>query len=130
MATLDIANVLPYDSAVYTCRIANRHGDATTSATLKVVGRSSTLVSPLLLDTIPTSGYESILRDPQHPLSWQKIQELERPVVQQQMDVAVMREKPHFVNTPANVDNVAEGQPLRLEASFEPARDPTMKVQW
>jgi hypothetical protein len=46
------------------------------------------------------------------------------------MDVAVIRVKPHFVNTPANVDNVAEGQPLRLEATFEPARDPTMKVQW
>lgn len=26
-------------------------------------------------------GYERILLDPQHPVSWQKIQELETPVV-------------------------------------------------
>lgn len=60
---LTIVHVLPHDSGVYTCRAYNQLGEASTSATVKI------------------AGYESILRDTQHPVSWQRIQEIEAPKV-------------------------------------------------
>lgn len=53
---LYILHVLPHDSGVYTCTASNAHGEATTSATVKV------------------AGYEKILKDVQHPESWNQIQ--------------------------------------------------------
>ena len=67
--TLDIIHVFPHDSGVYSCRAHNLHGEAVTSATVKV------------------EGYESILRDTQHPVSWELIQELERPVEKEEIEV-------------------------------------------
>ena len=38
VAVLDVCDLIPEDSGVYTCKIKNRHGDATSSCTVKVQG--------------------------------------------------------------------------------------------
>ncbi|VDM72638.1 unnamed protein product, partial [Strongylus vulgaris] len=108
-AILTIVHTLPHDSGVYTCRAYNLAGEASTSATVKI------------------DGYERILLDPQHPVSWQKIQELEAPVVVEEKEEVVQREKPAFINQLQSAEGVPEGERIHLEATFEPARDPELK---
>lgn len=79
---------------------------------------------------VKVEGYEAIMRDVQHPVSWQKIQELEAPVVKQEIVTEVQRIKPHFQTGLENYEDVPEGQPILLEAQFEPAKDDTLKVEW
>lgn len=79
---------------------------------------------------IKVEGYESILRDTQHPVSWQKIQELERPVVVEEQEIVPEKQKPQIVVPLQNLDNMEDGAPLHLEVSYEPARDNTMKGEW
>ena len=107
---LIIVHVLPHDSGVYTCRAYNLHGEATTSATVKVL------------------GYEKILSNVQHPTSWQRIQELEAPRIIEEIDEVIIKEKPIFITQLESVENVFEGHPIHLEATFQPARDPDLKV--
>lgn len=76
---LKIIHVLPHDSGVYSCRAFNAQGEATTSATVKV------------------AGYEAILRETQHPVSWERIQELERPRIIEDIEVIEVKEKPRFL---------------------------------
>ncbi|KIH47941.1 hypothetical protein ANCDUO_21994, partial [Ancylostoma duodenale] len=106
---LTIVHTLPHDSGVYTCRAYNLAGEASTSATVKV------------------AGYERILLDPQHPVSWQKIQELETPVVIEEVEEEIQREKPSFITQLQSVEGVPEGEKIHLEATFQPARDPELK---
>lgn len=70
------------------------------------------------------------MRGTQHPASWQKIQDLERPVVIEQDEIEVEHVKPHFLRALENLDDVPEGQHIRLEAEFEPRKDDTLKVEW
>ncbi|EYC08130.1 hypothetical protein Y032_0067g131 [Ancylostoma ceylanicum] len=109
---LTIVHTLPHDSGVYTCRAYNLAGEASTSATVKV------------------AGYERILLDPQHPVSWQKIQELEAPVVIEEVEEEIQREKPSFITQLQSVEGVPEGEKIHLEATFQPARDPELKAVW
>ncbi|ETN87097.1 hypothetical protein NECAME_01255 [Necator americanus] len=109
---MTIVHTLPHDSGVYTCRAYNAAGEATTSATVKV------------------AGYERILLDPQHPVSWQKIQELEAPVVIEEIEEEVHREKPSFVTQLQSVEGIPEGEKIHLEATFLPSRDPELKAVW
>uniref|UniRef100_A0A915DZ78 Ig-like domain-containing protein n=1 Tax=Ditylenchus dipsaci TaxID=166011 RepID=A0A915DZ78_9BILA len=110
--TLTIIHVLPHDSGVYSCRAFNEHGEAVTSATVKV------------------AGYESILHDTMHPVSWDRIQELERPVIIEEIEVVEEKEKPRFLTQLNSFADVAEGEPIRLEATFQPARDNDLKASW
>ncbi|VDO27823.1 unnamed protein product [Haemonchus placei] len=109
---LTIVHVLPHDSGVFTCRAYNPQGEATTSTTLKV------------------PGYERLMLDSQHPVSWQRIQELEAPKVVEEVEEVIQREKPHFITQLQPVEGIQEGQPIHLEATFEPTRDPDMQVVW
>ncbi|CAB3397921.1 unnamed protein product [Caenorhabditis bovis] len=111
-AILTIVHVLPHDSGVYTCRAYNLHGDASTSS------------------TVTTAGYEKILYNSHHPVSWQKIQELEAPKIVEEIEEVIETEKPHFLTQLESAENVEEGIPLHLEATFQPARDPELKVVW
>lgn len=54
--TLDIAYAYPEDQGIYQLKIFNKNGEAVSSATLKCHGK------------------DSILKDTQHPESWQQIQ--------------------------------------------------------
>lgn len=109
---MEIDHVIPEDSGVYTCRITNDHGEVVTSAVVKI------------------EGYESILLQTQHPTSWQKIQDLERPVIQEEVEPVVQHIKPQIVQPLENVENLPEGQPLQLTAVYEPSKDNTMQAEW
>lgn len=110
--TMDIDHVIPEDSGVYTCRAINDYGEAVTSTSIKV------------------EGYEAILRQTQHPASWQKIQDLEKPVVTEQVEPVVQRQKPQIIEPPQSLENIPEGAPIHLQAVFEPSRDDTMRYEW
>ncbi|CAD5224123.1 unnamed protein product [Bursaphelenchus okinawaensis] len=107
-----IIHVLPHDSGVYTCRAFNQHGEASTSATVKV------------------SDYEAILRNTQHPESWERIQELEAPKIIEEIEVVEEKEKPRFLTHLEDASDIQEGTPIHLEATFQPARDNDLKVEW
>lgn len=132
---LYIIHVLPHDSGVYSCRAYNLAGEATTSATVKV------------------AGYEAIMKDTQHPESWEQIQarkgggtewfngkqmtfaastiqELERPKIVEMFEMPEVKEKPRFLTQLESVENVQEGTPVRMEATFQPARDNNLKATW
>ncbi|VDK66159.1 unnamed protein product, partial [Onchocerca ochengi] len=109
---LTIVHVLPEDSGVYTCKAVNKQGEAATSATVKV------------------AGYESIVRDTQHPVSWEKIQILETPAVIEEVEEVIEKEKPRFLTQLESVTDIPEGAIVHLEATFQPARDPDLKVVW
>ncbi|OZC07058.1 hypothetical protein X798_05950 [Onchocerca flexuosa] len=109
---LTIVHVLPEDSGVYTCKAVNKQGEAATSATVKV------------------AGYESIVRDTQHPVSWEKIQILETPAVIEEVEEVIEKEKPRFLTQLESVTDIPEGSIVHLEATFQPARDPDLKVVW
>uniref|UniRef100_A0A8R1HM90 Ig-like domain-containing protein n=1 Tax=Caenorhabditis japonica TaxID=281687 RepID=A0A8R1HM90_CAEJA len=111
-AILTIVHVLPHDSGVYTCRAYNPQGEASTSA------------------TVTTAGYEKILYDSQHPVSWQRIQELEAPKIVEEVEEVIQKEKPQFLSQLESAENVQEGVPLHLEATFQPARDSELKAVW
>ncbi|PAV62890.1 hypothetical protein WR25_23783 isoform D [Diploscapter pachys] len=109
---MTIVHVLPHDTGVYTCRAYNLQGEALTSSTVKV------------------AGYERILLDPQHPVSWQRIQELEAPKVVEVVEEEVPKEKPYFLTQLESVDEAQEGAPIHLEGTFQPARDSELKAVW
>lgn len=69
-------------------------------------------------------------RDTQHPESWERIQELERPKIVEEVEVPDVKEKPRFLTQLESVSDVDEGTPIRLEATFQPARDNDLKVLW
>ncbi|KAF8383875.1 ketn-1 [Pristionchus pacificus] len=111
-AILTIAHTFPHDTGVYTCRAWNNQGEASTSATVKI------------------DGYERLLLDSAHPVSWQRIQELEAPKIVEEIEEVVQKEKPYFLTQLASVQDIPEGEPVHLEATFMPARDPDLKVEW
>lgn len=110
--TMDIDHLYPEDSGIYTCRAVNDYGESVTSASVKI------------------EGYESLLLQSQHPVSWQKIQDLERPVVNEQVEPVIQRQKPQIIEPLQNLDNVPEGTAIHLQAVFEPSRDDTMRYEW
>lgn len=46
------------------------------------------------------------------------------------MEIVEEKEKPRFLTQPESFTDVPEGTPIRLEATFQPARDNTLTVQW
>ncbi|KAM3716725.1 Kettin [Dirofilaria immitis] len=117
--TLTIIHVLPEDSGLYTCKAVNKQGEAATSATVKVAEQ-----------VIFFSCYESIVRDTQHPVSWEKIQILETPAIIEEIEEAIEKEKPRFLTQLESATDIPEGAIVHLEATFQPARDPDLKVIW
>ncbi|KAI6199682.1 hypothetical protein M3Y96_00652800 [Aphelenchoides besseyi] len=107
-----IVHVLPHDSGVYTCRAYNNHGEASTSCTVTV------------------AGYEKILHDTLHQESWNRIQELEAPRIVEEVEMVEEKEKPRFLTQLEDATDIPEGQPIKLEATFQPARDNDLRVSW
>lgn len=79
---------------------------------------------------VKVEGYESILRDTQHPVSWQRIQELETPKVVEEQEIIQEKQKPQIIVPLQNLEDVPDGAPLHLEVTYEPARDNTMQSEW
>uniref|UniRef100_A0A915K9H6 Ig-like domain-containing protein n=1 Tax=Romanomermis culicivorax TaxID=13658 RepID=A0A915K9H6_ROMCU len=108
----DIDHLYPEDSGIYTCKISNDHGAACTSACLKV------------------EGFESIQRRTQHPESWQRIQDLERPVERFEQEIPVSKTKPRILKQSPHMEGVPEDASVSMEVYFEPANDDSINWQW
>ncbi|EEB18956.1 conserved hypothetical protein [Pediculus humanus corporis] len=116
---LDISHCYGEDSGMYTCRATNSKGQATTSGTLKCVGK------------------QSIYRDTQHPMGKagleqvQKIDDITAGKYQRQESAPEAEfQKPIFVVPLPQENKVGEGEPLRLECQVEPKDDPNLKIEW
>lgn len=68
------------------------------------------------------------MRDTQHPISWEKIQILETPAAIEEIEEVIEKEKPRFLTQLESAADIPEGAFVRLEATFQPARDPDLKV--
>lgn len=68
--------------------------------------------------------------DTQHPSSWERIQELERPKIIEEIDIIEEKEKPRFLTQLTSAEDLKESLPIRLEATFQPARDNGLQVNF
>ena len=81
-------------------------------------------------ENVISTGGRNILRETLHPDSLPRIQQLEElaplpvPEMEQQFG------PPHFVTMLNSVEGIKENATAHLECRLEPARDPTVKVEW
>lgn len=69
--------------------------------------------------------------DSAHPISYQKIQELEAIDKNQRLEYPEkIFEKPNWIKTFENVEVDDEGTIVQLFGQIEPADDPELKVEW
>lgn len=54
---------------------------------------------------------------------------MERPRIIEEIEIQEIKEKPRFLTQLESVE-VSEGTPIRLEATYQPARDNDLKVSW
>ena len=111
---LDVSNVYEEDSGVYTCRVFNNLGEATSSITFKIQTASS------------------IIMDSAHPEGLQKIREMEdhaRGTKRKAEDVRTFQ-KPVFTVPLQNLDEIVEGHSAHFEGRLIPVGDPNMIIQW
>lgn len=112
--TLDILNTVTSDSGVYMCRAINKAGEAVSSISMKVKSKSSIVAEPL------------------HPESWQKIQlkEAEMNKVPEMFVDTTPQQAPVFTKHLESYDRLVEGQHVYLEAQVEPRADPNLRIEW
>ncbi|XP_055379031.1 titin isoform X2 [Condylostylus longicornis] len=111
LVTLSINGLRSDDSAIYTCRARNLLGEAVSTCTLKIDDRHW-----LMADTL-------------HPESLAQIDALETPKVFKKDAPEIVYESPVFISHLNNIE-CKEGDKVRFECNVEPARDPTMKIEW
>ncbi|XP_044003588.1 titin isoform X2 [Aphidius gifuensis] len=111
---LEIRNVIPEDSGVYSCQAINNAGDSISSISLKVKARSA-------IDT------ESV-----QPFAWQKIQlkEAEINKVPEMFVDMAPQQAPVFTSHLNNFDTLCDGQHVYIEAQVEPRADPHLRTEW
>ena len=108
---LDIGQLVSEDSGEYTCRVYNKHGEATSFTSLNVSAKG----------TLDTSS--------QRPEGLEKIKQLEsRQHLLAQEDVRTFQ-KPVFTQALQNVEK-EENQNARFAARLIPVGDATLNVQW
>ncbi|VDO67652.1 unnamed protein product [Heligmosomoides polygyrus] len=99
------------DSGEWTCVAKNELGEANTVASFNVLPRGV------------------IYTDPQHPNSWQRIQELEAPKVQPEEAPEREHDAPQFLEPMESLERI-EFQPAHFETRLQPVADPNLVVQW
>ncbi|XP_042888253.1 titin-like isoform X7 [Penaeus japonicus] len=111
---LDILYSYAEDSGTYLCKATNKMGEAVNSCNVKVSAR------------------RSIYLDTQHPMGWEKIQNLEQRGRYERIEVSdVPMQPPRFTSElRANNTLLSEGQHVHLEGRVEPVHDPSMRVEW
>ena len=108
---LDIAQLVSEDAGEYTCRVYNKHGEATSFISLNISSKG----------TLDTSS--------QRPEGLEKIKQLEsRQHILAQEEMRTFQ-KPVFTQPLQNAEK-EENQNARFGARLIPVGDPTMKVQW
>ena len=110
--SLDITGLRETDTGIYECRAVNNIGEAVTTASITVHGKSS-----LILDS-------------QHPEGMKKITALESRVDRQQSMPEADFGKPVFTNPLTGTAAVAEGKAAHMEARVVPVGDPNMTFEW
>lgn len=110
--SLDITGLRETDTGIYECRAVNNIGEAVTTASITVHGKSS-----LVLDS-------------HHPEGMKKITALESRVDRQQSEQEANFGKPVFTNPLTGTAAVAEGQAAHMEARVVPVGDPNMTFEW
>merc|ERR1712226_938302 len=114
---LEVANVLTRDSGNYTCKAANKHGEATISCNVEVKTKQSIITDPQLPKSF-RSGTDSINRLEES--RWRR-----EEMVTEEFE----GQAPKFITEPHNVD-VIEGQPAHYDCRVEPIGDGSMRVEW
>ncbi|CAG0878668.1 unnamed protein product [Darwinula stevensoni] len=112
-AALDILDVYPEDSGEYTIKATNKRGTASSSIKLNVNPRSNLILDSAHPDAVPK------LKALEHKGAYVPPEEPIGPF-----------EKPQFPRPLRAQENIAEAQPVHLEATLTPVNDATMKVEW
>ncbi|RXG68646.1 Titin, partial [Armadillidium vulgare] len=110
---LDIRNLVPEDSGVYTCVATNLLGKDEISASLKCISSSSIIME---------SQNESMTAEQLKMLEERR--RYERTEVEE-----TTKQAPVFTTSLKNIE-ILEGQRAHFEARLIPTSDPTMKVEW
>lgn len=111
LVTLSINSLRDDDTAIYTCKATNLHGEAISTCTLKIKDKHWLLGDTLHPDAIP------------------KLAAFDAPRAEEPARPEPTYEAPIFISHLNNVEN-AEGESAHFECNVEPSKDPTMKVEW
>lgn len=112
---LEILPSEPQDTGIYTCKATNKFGTDSTSAKIKVEGRSG------------------IVYDWQQPKKKEKITELEdflnRPP-EEAPDAEKDFDAPNFPEPLTDFGEMMEGDSAHFQCKLEPVGDPSMRIEW
>ncbi|XP_068082222.1 titin [Anabrus simplex] len=111
LVTLNINGLRADDSAIYTCKATNLHGEAVSTCSLKVEDRHWLLGSSLRPEALPI------------------IEALEEPKSTQRETSEPVYESPVFITHLNNVECI-EGDSVHFECLVEPSKDPTLNIEW
>ncbi|XP_024080936.1 titin isoform X2 [Cimex lectularius] len=111
LVTLSVNGVRPDDSAIYTCKATNLHGEAVSTCTIKVEDRHWLLANSLRPEALPL------------------IDALEGPKTTKSEVAEPVFEGPVFIS---HLNNVVcqEGENSHFECRVEPAKDPTLNIEF
>jgi len=111
LVTLSINGLRADDSAIYTCKATNQVGEAVSTSSLKIEDRHWLQAESLHPDSLPRIG------------------ELEAPKEGRPEAPEPTYETPVFITHLNNIE-CKESDNVRFECNVEPARDPTMSIEW
>lgn len=111
LVILQINSLRDDDSGIYTCKATNQVGEAVSTSSIRVGDRHW-----LLGDTL-------------HPGALPRIAQLEEPKAPRPEMPEPTYESPVFITHLNNIE-CKENDNVHFECNVEPARDPTMKIEW
>ncbi|XP_034137006.1 titin-like isoform X2 [Drosophila guanche] len=111
LVTLSINGLREDDSAIYTCKATNQIGEAVSTSSLKIEDRHWLQADSLHPDALPRIGA------------------LEAPKADRPAAPEPTYETPVFITHLNNIE-CKESDNVRFECNVEPARDPTMQIEW
>ncbi|XP_026832432.1 titin isoform X1 [Drosophila erecta] len=111
LVTLSVNGLRADDSAIYTCKATNQVGEAVSTSSLKIEDRHWLQAESLHPDSLPRIG------------------ELEAPKEGRPEAPEPTYETPVFITHLNNIE-CKESDNVRFECNVEPARDPTMSIEW